>query len=248
MKKREKLDIIRQYYPNAITTIDSVNRLIDYVENHLDLETNKVMIADSICSDDVNSIQYPARAHEFLGPFKMGGLDGFPFTGLTGMAAFASHVPDEGAVFIYYGPHVGISKNGALGEIHRYAQQVNTGCCGAAKGALNKLLNHAIIEGNITEMDYQMNTIEQILFRQKDRILNAKNQLFEATEVIYEAIDERINQLVEKTSYKCSYVILIGAILINSDSDMGSFTSTKRFDTIDLKTNIRTSLLADYPL
>jgi hypothetical protein len=102
MKKREKLNVIHQYYPQAVTTIDSVNKLIDFIEAELDLEPTQVMLADSICSDDVNSIQYPARAHELLGPFKMGGLDGFPFTGLTGMGAFASHVPDEGAVFVYY--------------------------------------------------------------------------------------------------------------------------------------------------
>ena len=70
MKKREKLEIIRNYYQNAMTTIDSVNIFIDYVEEVLDLEPRQVMLADSICSDDVNSIQYPARAHEFLGPLK----------------------------------------------------------------------------------------------------------------------------------------------------------------------------------
>lgn len=248
MKKREKLAVIHKYYPNAITTIDSVNKLIDFVENHLDLEPVKVMLADSICSDDVNSIQYPARAHEFLGPFKMGGLDGYPFTGLTGMGAFASHVPDDGAVFIYYGPHIGVSKNGQLGEIHRIGQAKNTGCCGAAKGALAKLIQNEINDGEITELDYQMNTIEQILYKQKDRILSAENHLYEATEVIYESIDHRINTLVEKTKYNCNYVILIGAILINSDSDMGSFTSTKRFDVIDLKSKIRTNYLTQYPL
>jgi hypothetical protein len=248
VKKREKLNIIHQFYPNATTTIDSVNRLIDFVEEQLDLETAQIMSADSICSDDVNSIQYPARASEFLGPFKMGGLDGFPFTGLTGMGAFASHVPDDGAVFIYYGPHIGISKSGIVGEIHRMGQHKNTGCCGAAKGALNKLINNQIIANNVTELDYQMNTIEQILLSQKGRILNAHSQLLEATEVIYEAIDNRINELVEKTNYNCKYIILVGAILINSDSDMGSFTATKRFDVIDLETNQRTNYLNQFPL
>lgn len=248
MKKREKLAIIHKYYPNAITTIDSVNRLIDFIEEKLDLEPYKIMAADSICSDDVNSIQYPARAQEFLGPFKMGGLDGFPFTGLTGMGAFASHVPDDGAVFIYYGPHIGISKNGNIGEINRIGQHQNTGCCGAAKGALAKLLNNSIIEGNVTELDYQMNSIEQILFKQKDRILNSTNHLYEATEVVYEAIDKRINELVEKTNYNCKYVILVGAVLINSDSDMGSFTSNKRFDVIDLKTKERINYLTQFPV
>lgn len=243
MKKREKLAIIRQYYHDAITTIDGVNRLIDFVEEKLDLEPGQVMLADSICSDDVNSIQYPARAHEFLGPFKMGGLDGFPFTGLTGMGAFASHVPDDGAVFVYYGPHVGVSKNGAFGEIHRIGQSKNSGCCGAAKGALNKLINGQVTAGNVTDLDYQMNTIEQILLKEKDRVLNAAIPLKEATEVIYEAIDRRIEELVAATQYNCRYVILIGAILINSDSDMGSFNCARKFDIINLKTNERQSLL-----
>jgi Limiting CO2-inducible proteins B/C beta carbonyic anhydrases len=243
MKKREKLAIIRKFYPGAVTTIDSVNMLIDFVEEKLDLEPAQIMLADSICSDDVNSIQYPARAHEFLGPFKMGGLDGFPFTGLTGMGAFASHVPDEGAVFIYYGPHIGISKNGVIGEIHRFGQSKNSGCCGAAKGALNKLLNDKIEPGKVSDMDYQMNTIEQILLNEKERIITAATPLQEATEVIYEAIDKRINELVAQTKYNCKYVILMGAILINSDTDMGSFTTTKRFDVINLTTGERSSHL-----
>lgn len=100
-------------------------------------------------------------------------------------------------------------------------------------------MNQQIIPGNIIELDYQMNTIEQILYHQKERILNAPSPLFEATEVIYEAIDQRINELVEKTNYNCKYVILMGAILINSDSDMGSYTSTKRFEVIDLATRKR---------
>jgi hypothetical protein len=241
MKKREKLNIIRAWYPNAVTTIDSVNSIIDFVEYELDLEPKQVMLADSICSDDVNSIQYPARTQEFLGPFKMGGLDGFPFTGLTGMGAFASHVPDDGAVFIYYGPHIGITKDGTIGEIHRFGQHKNSGCCGAAKGALAKLTSNLITDGNVTELDYQMNTIEQILFKQKERVLNAPTPLFEATEVIYEAIDQRINDLVSKTTYNCRYVILVGAILINSDSDMGSFTKIKRFDVLNLSTKARQS-------
>lgn len=243
MKKREKLAIIRQYYHDAITTIDGVNRLIDFVEEKLDLEPGQVMLADSICSDDVNSIQYPARAYEFLGPFKMGGLDGFPFTGLTGMGAFASHVPDDGAVFVYYGPQVGVSKNGAFGEIHRMGQSKNSGCCGAAKGALNKLTNGQITAGNVTDMDYQMNTIEQILWKEKERVLSAAIPLKEATEVIYEAIDRRIEELVAATHYNCRYVILMGAVLINSDSDMGSFNCARKFDVINLKTNERQSLL-----
>ena len=64
-------------------------------------------------------------------------------------------------------------------------------------------------------------------------------------EVMYESIDRRINELVDKTNYNCKYVILVGAILINSDSDMGSFTEIRRFDVLDLNTKVRQSHL-DY--
>lgn len=243
MKKKDKLAIIQQHYPNASTTIDSVNHFIDFVESQLDLEPSQIMLADSICSDDVNSIQYPVRTQEFLGPFKMGGLDGYPFTGLTGMGAFASHVPDEGAVAIYYGPHIGITKEGTIGEIHRHGQVKNSGCCGAAKAALNKLTNNLITAGNITELDYQMNTIEQILLKEKERILSALIPLKEATEVIFEAIDRRMEELVLGTKYNCKYLILFGAIHINSDTDMGSFNESRKFEVIDLKTGVRTNYL-----
>jgi hypothetical protein len=246
MKKTEKLALIRQYYPNAMTTIDGVNALIDYVEDVLDLETAHVMLADSICSDDVNSIQYPVRTHEFLGPFKMGGLAGFPFAGLTGMGALGSHVPDEGAILIYYGPHVGVSKEGVIGEISRFGQVKKSECCGAVLGALKKLEKGTIVDGEMREMDYQMSVIEQILLKQRDRILTAAIPLKEANEVFYEAIDERILQLTDQTAHKCRYIILVGAILINSDSDVGSFTATKRFEVINLVTKERQNLLADY--
>jgi hypothetical protein len=241
MLKKNKLEIIRKWYPNANTTIYSVNRLIDFIEEELLMEPSDIMFADSICSDDLNSIQYPERAGEFLGPFKMGGLDGFPFTGLTGMAAFASHVPDEGAIFIYYGPHIGITKKGELGEVARLGQHKNSSCCGAAKGALHNLIENKIVPDRLTVLDYQMNTIEQILLREKERILKAGNRIFETNEVIYEAIDKRINELAEQTTFKCRYLILVGAILINGDPDMGSFTSTKRFDVIDLKSKRKES-------
>jgi hypothetical protein len=243
MKKKEKLRIVRQYYPDALTTIDTVNKMFDLLEEEYDLDPFQIMAADSICSDDVNSIEYPARAAEMLGPFKMGGLNGFPFTGLTGMGAFASHVPEDGAVFVYYAPHIGISRNAEVGQINRIGQTKPSGCCGAARAALRKLTTNEIKEGEITELDYQVNTIEQIFYKQKQRILRASNQLMEATEVMYEAINERISLLAQKTSYPCRYLILMGAILINGDHDMGSFSSCKRFEVIDLETKERRSLL-----
>jgi len=240
------LQTVQKWYPNVKTTEDTVNKLLDVIESELGLKPNQLMHADSMCCDDVNAIQYPPRAYEMLGPFHMGGLNGYPFAGITGMNAFAHHVPEDGAVVVFYAPHIGITKDGTIGEIHRIGQSENSACCGALKGALGKLLNNQIEAGNITDLDYQMNTIEQIFLKQADRIKSAKNQIFEATEVMYEAINERIETLVSKTNYPCKYVILIGAIFINGDKDMGSFCQYKKFEYIDLETMERKSLMMEY--
>lgn len=242
----QHLDTVRQWYPNALTSIETIDRLLDTIEKHLDLKPEQLMHADSMCCDDVNAIQYPPRAYQMLGPFKMGGLNGYPFAGLTGMNAFAHHVPENGAVVVFYAPHIGITNQGIIGEISRIGQRENSACCGAAKGALGKLLSDQIIEGNISSLDLQMNTIEQIFLHHKKRIVTAQNQIFEATQVMYEAIDDRIEVLVKQTRYPCKYVILVGAIFINGDKEMGSFCQYKKFEYINLETGERKSLMKEY--
>jgi hypothetical protein len=240
------LEVVQQHYPNAQTTGHAVDRLLDLVQHHFQLTPGQIMHADSICSDDVNSIEYPQRAYEMLGPFNMGGLNGFPFTGLTGMNAFAHHVPAGGAVFVFYAPHIGITRTGSTGELLRVGQEQPSACCGAAKAALGKLLNNELKENHITELDYQMNSIEQIFLREQQRIKNAQHPMKEATNVMYEAIDARINLLVEKTNYPCRYVILMGGIIINGDHDMGSFCDPRRLDVVDLETKTATSFLEEF--
>jgi hypothetical protein len=229
------LAAVRRYYPNAHTTVESVERHLNLFQRRLGLRPADVLLADSICADDVNSIEYPKRAYEMPGPFKLGGLDGFPFVGLTGMAAFAGHVPDGGAVFIYHAPHIGVSKDGKVGEILRVGQSAPSGCCGACRAALAKLQAGSIRPGEMDELDYQQHTLEQILLLQAERIGYAANPLMEATEVIGEAIAARIDILASRTNYRARYLILSGAILINGDHDMGSFTVPRRLVVKDLR-------------
>jgi len=225
--KDENLELLANWYPNATTTSAAVDTLLSLIEHKLSLKPSQIMSADSICCDDINSIEYPQRAYEMLGPFKMGGLNGFPFAGLTGMGAFAHHVPEDGGLFVFYGPHIGLTKSGNIGEILRDGQSSSSSCCGAATAALNKLLKDEIKEAEMTELDYQQNTLEQILFRSKERVMSSAEPIVEATEVIYEAIDQRIATLIEHTNFPCDHVICMGAILINGDFDVGSFSACR---------------------
>lgn len=221
--QQDALEQIRKYYPHANSTVHFTDICFDLLWERLSLRPHQVVFADSICSDDVNMIEYPRRALELLGPFKMGGLNGFPFAGLTGMGAFAHHVPDEGAVMIVYGPHIGISKEGVVGKLLRKGQSQLSSCCGACQLALNNLQDDKIEIGNISDLDYQQNRIEQILLEKRQQILDAHNALIASTEVVYSAINKRIHHLARQTHFHCKHIILIGGIIINSDHDAGSF-------------------------
>lgn len=218
---------IRRYYPDAASAASLAEQWLSVVHRHTGLTPEKILVADSLCSDDVNWIQYPAEARRTLGPFMMGGLDGFPFTGLTGMKAFVHHVPTDGAVSILYGPHIGISSDGSLGEVLRVGQQAKSKCCGACHAGLEKLLADRVKPGELDEMDYQQGTLEQILLSQRPRIVAAKLPLMEATQVIYEAIDARIDALVQRTSFPCRYVFRYGCVVINTDSGHPAYVSPR---------------------
>jgi hypothetical protein len=233
MNRESTLDIIRRRYPNALSTSDTVDRFLDLMEWRLGIVPNKIMFGDCICSDDLNAIEYPPRAAEMLGPFKMGGLDGFPFAGLTGMGAFAHHVPEDGAVFLFHGPHIGVSKEGDTGVVVRPGQMHHSPCCGAIHAAVQKLNADEIVPGAITELDYQQNTLEQVLLGHRERILRARCAIAESTEVMSVAIERRIDLLVSRTEFPCRHVIIMGGVLVNSDYDVGSFCSFRRLVHID---------------
>ena len=237
------LATIRAVYPRARTTDETVARLLRCFERDFSLSPSQIMHADSTCSDDVNMITYPPQAYEMLGPFKMGGLDGFPFTGLTGMSAFAHHVPVDGAVFVFHAPHIGVTAAGAVGEIHRVGQVGASACCGAARAALGKLQRGELTAQAPDDLDYQQQTLEQILLASADRVLSATAPLIEATEVVYEAAAARIDLLASRTQYPCQHLFLKGGIIINGDHGMGSFCEVRRFIHIDLHTGERTDLM-----
>lgn len=244
--KTAYLDVIRSRYPDAMTTNEAVDRLLDLAQRRFGLAPRQIASADSLCSDDLNSIEYPRRAFEMQGPFKMGGLNGFPFAGLTGMSAFAHHVPQDGAVFLFYAPHIGITQEGGVGEVLRPGQTAPSSCCGAAKAALGKLLRNEIKAGEVTDLDYQQNTIEQIFLAKRERIAEAREPMMEATEVMYEAIQDRIDALAARTQYPCRYVILMGAIIINGGHQAGSFLSSRRLVCMDPASGKREDLLPEY--
>ena len=71
---------------------------------------------------------------------------------------------------------------------------------------------------------------------QSERVLSGRCAMAESSEVIYEAVEQRINVLAARTDYPCRHLVIMGGVLINSDFDAGSFCSVRRLIRIDLAT------------
>ncbi|WP_201981913.1 hypothetical protein [Hymenobacter rubidus] len=229
-------EFVRQFYPNAIESGTFVQRTLDVLKNEYGLHPSQILLAHSICSDDVNAIAYPEEGRQMLGPFNLGGLDGYPFVGLTGMAAFAHHVPDDGAALIFYAPHIGVTAQGELGKILRVGQPAPSSCCGAAVAALQQVWDGVELPASPPDDNYQQYSLVRILQAQRERILAAKYPLQEATEVILEASSERIDHMIRNTSFTGKYIFVVSAVIINGDRDFGSHQELRRFERLDLET------------
>ncbi|MCF0040914.1 hypothetical protein [Dyadobacter fanqingshengii] len=232
------LEKVRKFYPNAVASSDFVLNIYKNLAGH-NLAPSQIMLAHSICSDDVNSIEYPEEGREMLGPFNLGGLNGYPFTGLTGMSAFAHHVPKDGAAMIFYAPHIGVSNSGELGKIIRVGQHEESSCCGAAALALSRLKNNEITWGEKPADDYQQHTLQEFLYNRKDRVLSAEYPIKEATEVILEQSGMLIDRLIQQTGFTGKYLFVVGAVIINTDWQYGSFLEMRRFEEWDIQTKIK---------
>jgi hypothetical protein len=229
------LEKVRKYFPKAVSSSDFVLNIYKSLESYA-LAPNQIMLAHSICSDDVNAIEYPEEGRQMLGPFNMGGLNGYPFTGLTGMSAFAHHVPSEGAAMVFYAPHIGVSESSELGKIIRVGQDEESSCCGAAVLALNRLKNNEIVPGDKPADDYQQHCLQEFLYNKKDRVLTSAHPIKEATEVIFEESGQMIDRLIPQTSFSGRYLFVIGAIIVNTDWKYGSFLELRRFEEWDIQT------------
>lgn len=235
------MEAITRFYPRAVKVSDFISRCYRLLREGYSLEPRKVLVAQSNCSDDINSIQYPQGVRQTLGPFNLGGLGGYPFCGLTGMNAFAHHVPSDGAAVIYYDPHIGIGKTGTPGTILRVGQAHHTFCCGAVIKALLSVTTGNRLPEN--PLDYQELLLERLLLRSADRIQNAANELIEAVDVIYEAIGASIDQLIAETHFTGKYLFVFGGITVNGDLDAESYIEPRRFDVHNLQTREKTSEL-----
>lgn len=235
MLQRKFEKIVLQEYPNARDAKDTSIHFLGKMQIDHKIDVSKVLMATSVCSDDIN-VPSTTFFNVLFGPFVMGGLGGLPFVGKTGMTAFSHHIPDEGSAFIFYGPHIGITLDGELGKMYRPRMEETGNSCGALMLALSRLKDNKY-KPVINDDDYQQMKLEESLLPYREEILSSNNQAKAITEATYKIIDKKIHEYIKdcKDEFHVDKVTLLGGIIINTDYGLDDYFDAKNFEVIDLK-------------
>lgn len=189
-------------YKNAVTNAELVTKVSAALKPYdYGIET---LVATSLCSDEVNRPLEESFYGYFGQQFKLGGLAGFPFAGLTGFTNMASHVPDNGSCLLVYGPHVGISVEGQVGMVNRRGKSQAGSCCSSAIAASHYVTS--VYKGEVeavqpvkSVLDAQQKYVASSLLPHAEQIVNSIDPMVELPYAMFKPIDEMMMQLVAKT-------------------------------------------------
>jgi len=235
MLQRKFDEVVKTYFPNAKDAKDTSIHYLGKMQIEHKIDISKVLMATSVCSDDIN-VPSTTFFNVLFGPFIMGGLGGLPFAGQTGMTAFAHHIPDEGSAFIFYGPHIGITLDGDLGKMYRPRQEDTGNSCGALMLALSRF-GDAAYRPVLNDDDYQQMKLEESLLSYREEIMDSDNKAQAITEATYKIIDKKIHDHIKscKDEFPVDKVTLLGGIIINTDYGLDDYFDAKNFEVINLK-------------
>ena len=235
MLQRKFDEVVKGHFPGAKDAKDTSIHYLGKMQLEHKIDISKVLMATSVCSDDIN-VPSTTFFNVLFGPFIMGGLGGLPFAGQTGMTAFAHHIPDGGSAFIFYGPHIGVTLDGDLGKMYRPRQEETGNSCGALMLALSRFAN-SNYKPILNDDDYQQMMLEKSLLPYRKDIINSENPQKAITEATYNIIDKKVHEHIKtcKNEFHVDTVTLLGGIIINTDYGLDDYFAVRNFEVIDLK-------------
>jgi hypothetical protein len=239
---------VKAHFPDAKTGDEITETYLKFIQGEYGSDIEKILFATSLCCDDINVSTDFRRV--LTRPFTLGGLGGLPYAGLTGMVAYAHHVPDGGDAFIFYGPHIGISDTGDLGTMRRPGQQHLTNSCGALMLASERISSPAqeYLEHQVVFDSQQLELERSLLpFQQEIRASVSSAKLI--TDLTYNNIKERLFKLVRfsRSEFNCKRIFLLGGVIINTSPEFRDFVDIRDFDVLtkeQIKEPEFTSILA----
>jgi hypothetical protein len=200
--------------------------------------SDEVLLGQLTCVDDITNTKDKLVHPEIKGPFTFGGLGGLPFTGMTGVDAFAHHVPEDGTALLFVGPHIGYRPGEGWGKILRHGQHHSSSCCGALYAALNKLQKNELKTENPSEDDYQEQVIEQLALRHQNEILAAKEPLVMLTKIVSKEAAQKMTVYAQSVHERhFAFAVVVVGVIINTDYQFDDYLWIDRISIKDIKKN-----------
>jgi hypothetical protein len=226
---------VEKMFPGAVPFNNYTDSLLFFLYAVHRIKPETILLGQSTCVDDVLNTKSPFAGKMVKGPFNFGGLGGLPFTGKTGLSAYAHHVPDSGAAMLLVGPHIGYSIADGWGMLHREGQSHTSTCCGSLVAALDKLKAKAIVRQAPKEPDYQAQTLEQLALRHKRQILESKVPLVTFTKVVNGEVEKAMSNLPHE-EVRFRYLITVIGVIINTDVGYPDYIWVERMSILDMET------------
>jgi hypothetical protein len=210
-------DILDIHFPGALPGPAVHWRLIEILGDYGFMPENTIL-GTSICSDEVNSLKgtlVDTMKEHWGTHFPLGGIGGAPYVGKTGFFAFSHHVPENGNVLVFFGPHVGVTATGEIGKCLRHGQSAASTACGACIAAYQQSLAGGMDPD--MALDMQQSWLRGQIAPHVDRITAAQNPMAELAKVSYTAASKKLKSIVN-TDFGSGYLALVGGIQLNMPS------------------------------
>jgi len=147
--------VVERTMPGAVSSYELFPKVLKSLQP-FNIKPKNTIYGQSICSDEINNEkgQISTLLSNYYGKvFPMGGIGGAPYVGRTGFGAFSAHVPDNGHVFVLFGPHIGFSPSSEAGQFLRIGQSRASTACGAVIAAYNQVTSGTPIEDDPADME-----------------------------------------------------------------------------------------------
>jgi len=222
-KEVEVYKEVEKFFPGARPGIDVMRRAHKAMATYGVVKGN-TLYGQSVCSDEINGDKghLTALMTEYYGrTFPLGGIGGLPYVGQTGFGAFSHHVPDNGNVFIVFGPHIGFSIDGEAGKFLRKGQACKSTACGAVIAAYNQCMQGGYYIHN-DRQDLQQNRLRLLLKNECREASEAANPMVALVYKAYKAVEEEMLAIVN-TDFGPGKLVLLGGVQINMPHPMRGF-------------------------
>lgn len=229
-------DSIRAEFAGVLPVHIFSDSILNYVFEKYGISADQILLGASTCVDDIIYTKNFQAHPEIKGPFNLGGLGGLPFSGISGLSAFAHHIPDNGTMLLLIAPHIGYTKDKGWGYVLRAGQHDPSTCCGALMGTLKKLEKGTLKESEPTAIDYEGIIINNLVFQHRNEILAHHNPMAALTKFIQKEAEKQIIDQVNAIEMEnVNYIVIMSGVLINTDFEYTDYLWLNHFSVFDVK-------------